>query len=409
MKKYLFLFALFVLFVGCGTTKIKSDAATTKFPDSENWVEDKIADMTLDQKIGQLFVIRPGAIDPTISIEELKKARGKGSVSVTEEMKKFFAKYPAGGFALFAKNIKDPVQIKNFNEQLHFLGAETRNIEPFIYVDEEGGDVARIAGNPNFNVPVYESMAAVGKKEKPADAYAVGAQIGAYLKKYGFDVDFAPVADVFTNPENTVIGTRAFSTDPFIASKMVMKYLEGLNSRDIKGCVKHFPGHGDTDIDSHYGLPETRKNWDELQACEMITFKEAIACGAQMIMTAHITVPEVTGNGKPATVSYEILTGKLRNELGFKGVIITDALEMDAISLVYPKSVEKACVDAVLAGADILLMPLDYKKAFEAVKKAVESGIISEKRIDESVKRILLFKENIIIGKNSNEHYTELK
>lgn len=351
-----------------------------------------VESLTLDQKIGQLFVIRPSSIDERIEVYEPNLPGAIRTTYVTPEMKKFYEKYPAGGFAMFQDNIESPEQLIKYNQELHQLGKDTGNITPFIYVDEEGGMVSRLAKHPAFDVPKFENMAKIGITGNPQKAYETGAVIGAYLKKYGFDGDFAPIADVYTNPKNTVIGTRAFSSDPQKASVMVVKYLEGLESEGVNGCVKHYPGHGDTTTDSHYGLPETAKNWNELLECEMVPFKVAVDAGAQMIMTAHISVPEVTGNDLPATVSPVLLTEKLRNELGFKGVIITDAMEMGAISHVYPGAMEKACVDAFLAGADMLLMPRDYQKSFMAIKNAVLAGRISMERLDESVERILKYK-----------------
>lgn len=153
-------------------------------------------------------------------------------------------------------------------------------------IDEEGGRVARIANNPNFHVKKYESMAAIGDTGDPANAYECGNTIGTYLKHYGFDIDFAPVADVNTNPDNPVIGTRAFSSDPNVAAPMVTSYLQGLKDAGIIGCIKHFPGHGDTSTDTHYGYAQTLKTWPEMLNCEIITFRSGIAWGCQMVMTA---------------------------------------------------------------------------------------------------------------------------
>ena len=390
MKNPIVLILITVLFVGCATVK------STKYEKNQHIknlnIEKTIKQMTLDQKVGQLFVIRPAAIDDRITVYEPDLPDAVKTVSVTEGMKKNYEKYPAGGFVMFTDNIENEEQIVRYNQELHMLGPTTNNITPFIYIDEEGGVVARLARHPEFNLPEFESMASIGQTGDLTKAYDTGSVIGKYLKQYGFDADFAPIADVYTNPQNKVIGTRAFSSDPKLAAEMAVSFTAGLQSQNIKGCYKHFPGHGCTTTDSHYGLPETLKTWDELLSCEMITFKKAIDSDAQMIMTAHITVPKVTGNNLPATVSSIMLTEKLRNELGFQGVIITDALEMGAISQVYHGKMENACVDAFISGADILLMPRDYKKSFDAVKNAVASGKISMERLDESVRRILTYK-----------------
>jgi len=364
---------------GCKSTGIKetSSAATQNF---------SISNMTLREKIGQLFVIRPESIDETISLEELHSQFGKGITELTPEINDFYCKYPAGGFALFGKNIKNPQQLTQLNKQLHNLN----NITPLLFIDEEGGVVSRVAENKQFNVTKFDNMAEIGKTGNTENAFNAGYTIGSYLREYGFDVDFAPIADVNTNPKNPVIGTRAFSNTPSIAARMDLAFLDGLHKARLYGCLKHFPGHGDTKTDTHNGYAETSKTWEELKNCEMVTFQAGINAGVQMIMTAHISTPSITKDNKPATLSYTILTEKLRNEMGFNGIIITDAMEMGAIRKSYSSA--EAAILALEAGADIILMPYDYKAAFEGVLSAVESGRISEKRINESVERILQLK-----------------
>ena len=250
--------------------------------------------------------------------------------------------------------------------------------------------MARIGNNPNFNVEKFESMDSIGKTGKPGNAYYCGYTIGTYLKRYGFDIDFAPVADVNTNPENIVIGKRAFSDDPAVAAPMVTNYLQGLKDAGITGCIKHFPGHGDTKADTHYGYAQSLKTWDEMMNCEMITFKAGIKWGCQLIMTAHIGTPNVTGTELPATMSSLILQDKLRGVLGYENIIITDAMEMGAITQQY--TCAEATVGCFLAGADIVLGPQNFIEAFEAMVKAVENGTITKERLDQSVRRVLKLK-----------------
>lgn len=338
--------------------------------------------MTLREKVGQMFIIHP----------EKLVASGAAQTQGSSEMKAYFEKYPAGGVTLFAQNIKTPEQTKAFTKFIH----ELPNY-PLICVDEEGGRVARIGRNNNFNVVTYASMNAVGATGNPEKAFEAGNNIGLYLKLYGFDVDFAPVADVNTNPDNTVIGDRAFSDKPDVAAQMVAKFLNGLQKTSVEGCLKHFPGHGDTKTDSHYGYAETLKSWEEISACEMIPFRKGIEAGAQMIMTAHISAPKVTGTEEPSTLSYKMVTEKLRNELGFKGIIITDGMGMAAISKQYTPA--EAAELAIKAGIDIVLLPPDYPSAFEAIVQAVETGRIPESRINESVDRILKFKKSILTAR----------
>jgi len=386
---YFFLFFFLFIFSSCLLTKPVKRDSENQLPESEDLEKYKLENLSLEEKIGQLFVIRPEVLDTNYSPQQIFEGKLEGSKKISAKMKLFYEKYPAGGIALFYRNIEDPAQLISFVAKIHSLG----NNYPLVFIDEEGGRVARIANNDNFNLPKYESMGKVGEAGDEKAAFSAGQVIGNYLSYYGIDVDFAPVADVFTNPQNTVIGDRAFSTDPLMAGKLSTAFFKGLESQGVQSCLKHFPGHGDTSSDSHQGYVEIHKSWEELLECELIPFKYGIDNGASMIMTAHISLPSVTGSLQPATLSYTMLTEKLRQELGFKGLIITDAMEMRAISHDYDSA--QACVKALLAGADILLMPFDYVAAFTGVLNAVKSGIITEERINESVQRILALKNKI--------------
>lgn len=334
--------------------------------------------MTLKQKVCQMFIVRP---------EALAGAGGKAVTGLTDEMAGNFARYPAGGFCLFAHNISDPEQTLRFTDDLHSLKPA-----PILCIDEEGGRVARIARNASFGKRQFESMTALASSGGEPAVYEASRYIGEYVRDYGFDVDFAPVADVNTNPDNIVIGARAFSDNPDEAAKMVASYLKGFEDAGIIGCLKHFPGHGDTSEDTHAGYAASYKTWEQMDSCEMITFRAGIAAGAPMIMVAHIAAPNVTGTDTPATMSPMLTTDKLRGELGFNGIIVTDALEMAAISKRYTPA--EAAVNAIQAGADIVLMPSDFPQAVDGVVSAVESGTITPSRIDESLRRILKLKSS---------------
>ncbi|MBQ8160731.1 MAG: glycoside hydrolase [Clostridia bacterium] len=349
----------------------------------------RISGMSLREKVGQLFCIRPESLEESYSAAELNEAYGNGTKSVTEGMRALYEDYPCGGFALFLKNIESPEQLRTFTADLHAMGG----IRPLLCIDEEGGNVARIANHPSFDVPRFSPMGTLGQSGKEEDAYDAGKTIGQYLKEFGLDVDFAPVADVNTNPLNPIIGLRAFSSDPAVASRLVQQFLYGLHESGVAGCLKHFPGHGDTKTDTHTGYAETLKSWDELVTCEMLPFIAGISAGTDMIMTAHIAAPNVTCSSVPSTVSPLILTEKLRGELGYEGIIITDALAMGAITQEYTSA--EASILCLEAGADIILMPFDYVEAFDGLMEAVESGRVPENRIDESVTRILLLREKL--------------
>ncbi|WP_407455858.1 glycoside hydrolase family 3 protein [Fibrobacter sp.] len=352
----------------------------------ENELEDSIEKMTLREKVGTMFFVRPESMDTTIHWKEYTELTDHKLQKVNKTMLAVNKDYPVGGVILFAHNIGDENQLAEFIKEIREL-----NGTPLLAIDEEGGRVARIANNENFDVPKYESMAAIAESGDPNDAYKAAFTIGSYIKEYGFDIDFAPVSDVNTNPDNIIIGPRAFSDDPETAADFVVSYLNGLDSAGIVGTLKHFPGHGDVKADTHFGYAQTNKTWKELLKCEMVPFKAGIDAGAQMIMTAHIAVPKVTGDNLPSTLSPVILQDKLRGELGFDGVIVTDAMDMGAITKQFNN--KEATIKAIQSGVDIILCPQDFVEAFDAVVKAVEKGEIEESRIDESVHRILKLKK----------------
>ena len=353
-------------------------------PDDE--IEAQLKNMTLKEKIGQMFYVRLESLDTTIHWKTYADLQENPMHGLNKTIRDVNAKYPIGGLILYAWNIKDKPQLAKLISDIRAL-----NGKPLLCIDEEGGRIARIAKNENFDVEVIGPMADIGKTGDPKNAYHAGNVIGTYLTKYGFDIDFAPVADVNTNPDNIIIGDRAFSDKPEVAAPMVVSYLQGLKDAGVTGCVKHFPGHGDTKTDTHFGYASTQKTWAEMLQCEMVTFKAGIDWGCQLIMTAHIGTPNVTGSDVPATMSSVILQDKLRGELGYQNIIITDGMEMGAITTQYTS--EEAAVNSIKAGVDIVLGPKNFVPAFEAVLKAVEEGTITEERINQSVRRILKMKK----------------
>ena len=352
-------------------------------------VEEQLQKMTLREKVGQMFFVRLESLDPSIKWTTYDDLANIKIMEVTMKMRSTNTNYPVGGIILYAWNIDNETQLSHIISQIRSM-----NGNPLLCIDEEGGRVSRIANNPNFNVKKYESMAAIGATGDPQNAYECGNTIGTYLHRYGFDIDFAPVADVNTNPENVIIGPRAFSDDPAVAAPMVTSYLQGLKDAGVTGCIKHFPGHGDTKADTHYGYASTQKTWDEMRDCEMVTFRAGIQWGCQMIMTAHIGAPNVTGSDIPSTMSSIILQDKLRGELGYRNIIITDGMEMGAITQQYTSA--EAAVGSIQAGVDIVLGPRNFTEAFDAVVAAVQTGTISEERINQSVRRILKLRKEIL-------------
>lgn len=389
MKKLsLFLLALLIL-TGCAGTPVPQGSTAppeTTLPPEATTVptettlppdpmEELLDSMTLRQKVGQLFIARPEQLLPNA-----------GTVTrVTPELEQALAEYPLGGLILFGDNVVNPEQLLALNGSL----ADMPGIPMFIAVDEEGGLVARLAKNPSFNLPRYQNAMAVGASCDPANALEMGRTIGGYLAEYGFNLDFAPVADVHTNPKNPVIGSRAFSSDPETAAQMAAAFADGLEENGIIATFKHFPGHGDTAQDSHSGLAVVYKTREELEICEFIPFREASA--RDMVMIAHVALPNVTGDMTPATLSPAIVTGILKDALGFQGLIITDAMEMGAIVKSYGSGT--ASVAALQAGCHIILIPEDLPEAFDAVLAALEDDTLTMEWLDETVRQILKFKE----------------
>ena len=286
-----------------------------------------------------------------------------------------------------ADNLTDPEQTTTMLSNMQEIARERAGLPVFLCVDEEGGSVARIAGNDAFGVTDVGNMSDIGASGDVQNAYNAGSTIGSYLAALGFNVDFAPVADVLTNPDNQVLGQRSFGSDAQTVAGMVTSELQGLSAAGVYGTVKHFPGHGGTSGDSHDGAVSTDKTLEELMAEELVPFQSAIDGGVNFVMVGHISAPNVTGDNAPATLSKVLITDVLRGQMGYNGIVITDAMNMEAITGFYNS--DKAAVLAVTAGADMILMPADYNTAYTGILNAVNDGTITEERINESVTRIV--------------------
>lgn len=378
MKKTISLLALSILLCGLGFS-VRAEAAAS--------VQEIMENMTLRQKVGQLFIVRPDALDFTQTQEQIDNVKEKGVTELTEGMRAALEEYPVGGVAFFGKNIESPEQLLRFTSQLK----TAEGLPLFLAVDEEGGLVARLANSKSFDLPKYPSAS------ETEDAGQMGRTIGAYLKDYGFNMDFAPVADVNSNPDNPVIGKRAFSNDAQVVRQKAAAMAEGLQENGILPVYKHFPGHGDTAEDSHAELAVVHKTLEQLQQIEWVPYENQ---KLPAVMVAHVAAPEAGVEG-PASLSHTAITGWLRGLLGHEGLVITDSLSMSAITNAYTPS--EACIQAIEAGVDILLMPGSLREAMDGVEDAVKSGRISEERIDESVRRILTAKQSMgLLGTESD-------
>lgn len=361
-----------------GTSAVRPETTppTTAVPETTDPLleraEEILASMTLEEKICQLFIVSHDQLAGQSGVTR----SGPATRSAIEE-------YPVGGIIYFSPNLVSREQCENMISDLQSYS----RLGLFIAVDEEGGIVSRLGHNSSMGTTDFPNMGTIGKTGDPAAAYEVGATIGKDISALGFNLDFAPVADVDSNPDNPVIGPRAFHSDPQIAAEMVGACVQGFCDSGILCTLKHFPGHGDTLTDSHYGDAQTGKTLDELMECEMLPFRAGIEAGAPVVMIGHIIAPAVTEEDVPATLSRELVTGLLRETLGFEGLIITDSMSMQAITDRYSSGT--AAVKALQAGVDIILMPKDLSAALAGVREAVATGELTQERLDESVLRIL--------------------
>ncbi|UXY27693.1 glycoside hydrolase family 3 protein [Streptomyces sp. HUAS TT20] len=349
-----------------------------------------ISGMTLEEKVGQLFVMRvyghsataPDQADIDANLKEI-------GVRTAVEL---IAKYRVGGIIYFtwAHNTRDPHQIADLSNGIQRASLEQpRGLPLLVATDQEHGIVCRV-GKP---ATLFPGAMAIGAGGSRADARALGRISGAELRAIGINQDYSPDADVNVNPANPVIGVRSFGADPDAVAGLVAAEVKGYRSARVAATAKHFPGHGDTAVDSHYGFPvitHSRELWERLDA---VPFRAAIRAGIDSIMTAHIQFPALDDSGDPATLSHPILTGILREELGYDGVVVTDSLGMEGVRTKYGD--DRVPVLALKAGVDQLLNPPNLSVAWNAVLKAVQNGELTEARLDESILRILRLKAGL--------------
>lgn len=328
--------------------------------------------MPLEAKVAGLFLVTPEAITGVST-----------AVQAGDGTREALARYPVGGLIYFKKNIQSADQITTMldNTELYM------RYPLFLAVDEEGGSVARLA-EAGVGTKV-DNAKTIGESGDTNNAYQAGLTIGGDLSRIGFNLDFAPVADL-ANVEGSAIGTRSYGADAAAAAGYVGAAVRGLSEQGITSCLKHFPGIGGSAQDTHTGLASTSRTAEQFRAEEFTVFQAGIDAGADMVMIGHISAPELTGSNEPCTFSEAVVTDILRNELGFDGVIITDAMNMKAVSDYYDSA--DAAIQALRAGCDMILMPEDFEMAYNGVLQAVNDGIISEERIDDSLRRIYRIK-----------------
>ena len=364
-------------------TNEKQENENQSEENTQHRVEELLSSLSLEEKVAQLFVALPEQL-----IGNVSRVTAAG-----EATREAINNRPVGGIVYLESNLVSPEQTKTMLQNVQQYSMDRLNLPMFLCVDEEGGQVTRLAGKAGFDLPVYDNMSVIGSQGDTEQAYQMGESIGQYLDDLGFNTDFAPVADVLTNPNNQVVRYRSFGSDPETVKDMTDAVSRGLASKKILATYKHFPGHGNTAADTHAGYAYSNKTKEELYQCELIPFIQGIEDEVPFIMMGHISLPNIVGDDTPASLSKTIVTDLLIDELGYKGIIITDALNMGAVSQQYSSA--QAAVKALNAGVDMLLMPADFNAAYQGVLAAVQSGEISEERINKSVEKILKAKMSL--------------
>lgn len=349
---------------------VQADAKIIKVTEQVDPIVEKINTMTIDEKIGQMLMA------------------GVEGYNLNDNSKKLIKEHKVGGFIIFDENVQSTEQLLGLVNSLKKENANNK-IPLFFSLDEEGGKVTRMP--KEFRR--FPTNKAVGQINNSDFSNKIGRTIADEIKSFGFNMNFAPVLDVNSNPKNPVIGDRSFGANPNIVSNLGIETMKGIQSENVIPVVKHFPGHGDTSVDSHVGLPTVNNDLNRLKSFELVPFAKAIENGADAVMIAHILLPKIDKDN-PSSMSKIIITDILRDNLKFDGVVITDEMTMGAIIKNY--NIGEAAIKSVNAGTDIILVGHGYDNEIEvinALKDAVSKGKISDKRINESVYRILKLKQ----------------
>lgn len=370
---FIFLIVVFILFTGCTngkTEELPDKTIPQPTPPEKDPIEEQIKLMSLEEKLGQMVMV------------------GLNGYVVDNAAKQMLESYHVGGFILYGSNVESQEQLLALTNSLKSINSANK-LPLLISVDEEGGRISRMPKELK-DIPTNKE---IGKINNEEFSYKIGGLLAAEVKAFGFNMDFAPVLDINSNPKNPVIGDRAFGSDEKVVSNLGVQTMKGIEASGVIPVVKHFPGHGDTSVDSHVGLPSVDNDLERLKSFELIPFANAIENGADVVMAAHILLPKIDGEN-PATMSKAIITDILREQMSYDGVVITDDMTMGAIIENY--EIGAASVKSVEAGSDIILVAHGNDNALavlEKMKEAVEQGLVSEERINQSVYRILKLKQ----------------
>jgi beta-N-acetylhexosaminidase len=368
----------FPLRLSTDSIRFSSNSSLNLPSSSMSWIDKKMATMSIEDKVAQLFVIDLYTVNQTSNV-----------VNVRPNIEAFMNQHPVGGVILFGDNVDMADQTKKLISDLQ----SNASIPLFISIDEEGGLVSRI-GSKNIGVNHLPNAATLQSDYTSSQVEEMARTLGQQLASFGINMNFAPVLDVNTNPNNPVIGTRAFSSDPTLVGEYGTAFMHGLLGGNILPVGKHFPGHGDTTTDSHLERTSIDQTLDELRRVEWLPFQQAIDAGIPVIMTGHIHTPNITQDDLPASLSKAMTTDYLRGELGFDGVVVTDSLRMNAIANEYDAS--EVGILVLEAGGDLILLPDDFQSCYEGIINALDSGRLTEERIDRSLRRLLALKNTFM-------------
>ena len=376
-KKFIILFIFIItILTGCSNNKKVSNKDFEKLSIEEK-VNYKMDNLSIDEKIAQMLIVYyiGDEYDENLS-------------NIIKEVK-------PGGFILMSDNITTYDRTLNFVKGMQ----NDSDIPMIISTDEEGGSVQRIKEIRDISVTDIPYMYYLGQTKDKNLAYKVGEIIANELRTIGVNLTYAPVMDIYSNPNNTVIGKRSFGSDPNIVYDMATSLKNGIEDNLVNTCIKHFPGHGDTETDSHFEIPIINKTLDELENSDLLPFIKSIN-DTNMIMVGHIALPKITNSSIPASLSKEIVTDLLKNKYNYKGLVITDALNMRSLTNNY--SDKEIYTMAINAGVDLLLMPNGSKNAIKYIKEAIDDEEIDINTINESVRKILTYKYS-----NIKENYLD--
>lgn len=338
--------------------------------------ESHLAAMSVEEKVAQLFIVAPEALT--------------GEDKTTTPFDINVNGYPVGGIILFTRNIENPEQTLALTAAIKNQSREEISQPLFVCIDEEGGNVARLGYNNNYAIPHFDSNITTAYDREIIKNQ--GWSQGQYLSDYGFNVNFSPVCDVPYGPKSFIY-SRSFGTNAQSVAAVIPDYISALHDYNILTAVKHFPGLGSSVGDTHQGFVEITKSISELESWDFLPFQAGIEAGSDFVMIGHISLTALSDYPLPASLSHQVITEILRKQLGYQGLVVTDALNMGAITKLYPS--DEAALLSFQAGTDVLLMPADFQASYQKILTAVRDGVISPERLDESVRRILITKESL--------------